>query len=256
VLAVKGARVSDFNGITLSGGDLLTNPDMPQGHEVKGWWDNEGCNVSTQSLTVQGMRPGGGGDGGNMMTIGEVKATNLGKDSERGEYYSVVASVTFFSKEKTLYKACTNQSDGRDCNKKVNDNGDGTYRCEKCSKDNTDFRWRMMLSFNLGDATDNTWASCFQEQGERLLGVKSDELGHFLENDEEKYNAIFAEATFKSWSFRMRAKEDSYNDETRLKHTVVSLEEVNFEAHCKRLIQEIEKMGGSLPDRVNRSSYM
>jgi len=254
VLAVKGARVSDFNGITLSGGDLLTNPDMPQGHEVKGWWDNEGCNMSTQSLTVQGMRSGGG-DGGNMMTFGEVKATKLGTNSERGEYYSVVASVTFFSKEKTLYKACTNQQDGRDCNKKVTESGDG-YRCEKCAKDNTDFRWRMMLSFNLGDATDNSWASCFQEQGERLLGVKSDELGYLLENDEEKYNAIFAEATFKTWSFRMRAKEDNYNDETRLKHTVVSMEEVNYEAHCKRLIQEIEKMGGSLPDRVNRSNYM
>jgi len=254
VLAVKGARVSDFNGITLSGGDLLNNPDMPQGHEVKGWWDNEGCNVATQSLTVQGMRSGGG-DGGNMLSIGEVKATNLGSNSERGEYYSVIASVTFFSKEKTLYKACTNQQDGKDCNKKVQENGD-TYRCEKCAKDNTDFRWRMMLSFNLGDATDNSWASCFQEQGEKMLGVKSDELGHFLENDEEKYNAVFTEATFKTWSFRMRAKEDSYNDETRLKHTVISLEEVNYEAQCKRLIQEIEKLGGSLPDRVNRANYM
>jgi len=254
VLAVKGARVSDFNGITLSGGDLLNNPDMPQGHEVKGWWDNEGCNVATQSLTVQGMRSGGG-DGGNMLSIGEVKATNLGSNSERGEYYSVIASVTFFSKEKTLYKACTNQQDGKDCNKKVQENGD-SYRCEKCAKDNTDFRWRMMLSFNLGDATDNSWASCFQEQGEKMLGVKSDELGHFLENDEEKYNAVFTEATFKTWSFRMRAKEDSYNDETRLKHTVISLEEVNYEAQCKRLIQEIEKLGGSLPDRVNRANYM
>merc|ERR1719319_2201127 len=59
----------------------------------------------------------------------------------------------------------------------------------------------MMLSFNLGDATDNSWATCFQDQGEKMLGVKSDELGHFLENDEEKYNAVFTEATFKTCSF-------------------------------------------------------
>merc|ERR1719187_322630 len=244
VLAVKGARVSDFNGITLSGGDLITNPDMPEGHEMKGWWDNEGCNMSTNSLTVQGQRAGGV-DGANMKTFGEVKAEHLGQGAERGEYYSVIGTVTFFSKEKSLYKACSNVMDGKDCNKKVMENGDG-YRCEKCNKDMTDFRWRMMLSFNVGDATDHTWASCFQDQGEKLLGVKSEELGHAMENDEEKYNAIFTEATFKTFNFRIRVKEDTYNDETRLKHTVIALEEVNYEDHCKRLIKEIVELGGQL----------
>ena len=59
-----------------------------------------------------------------------------------------------------------------------------------------------------------------QETAEKILGVKSDELGYWLETDEEKYNAVFQEATFKTYSFRMRVKEDNYNDESKLKHTV------------------------------------
>ena len=47
--------------------------------------------------------------------------------------------------------------------------------------------------------------------------MKSDELGYWLETDEEKYNAVFQEATFKTYSFRMRVKEDHYNEESRLK---------------------------------------
>ena len=30
VVVVKGAKVSEFNGVTLSGGDIICNPDMPQ----------------------------------------------------------------------------------------------------------------------------------------------------------------------------------------------------------------------------------
>ena len=40
VVAVKGARVSDFGGVSLSTGFSSTiqfNPDLPQSHELRGW---------------------------------------------------------------------------------------------------------------------------------------------------------------------------------------------------------------------------
>ena len=67
-----------------------------------------------------------------------------------------------YSKDKALYKACGEEVDGKVCNKKVVENGDGTYRCEKCARDKATFKWRIMLQINMADATDNTWASCFQ----------------------------------------------------------------------------------------------
>ena len=67
------------------------------------------------------------------------------------------------SKDKALYKACgENLGDGKECNKKLVEQGDGTYRCEKCMRNKEEFKWRIMLQFNMIDCSDNNWATCFQ----------------------------------------------------------------------------------------------
>ena len=77
-----------------------------------------------------------------------------------------------------------------------------------------------------------------------------------MERDEERYNQIFQEATFKTFSFRMRAKEDTYNDERRMKHTVVAIEAVDWEKQCSNLIKEIEQLGGQVPSGIDRAMYV
>ena len=42
ILAIKGAKVSDYNGVslgTLMSSVLQVNPDLPQAHELRGWYD-------------------------------------------------------------------------------------------------------------------------------------------------------------------------------------------------------------------------
>ena len=85
----------DFNGVSLSGGDILVNPDLDLAHELKGWWDSEGCRQEMSSITVAGARGGDGGSQGPAKIIGEVKQDNLGY-GEKGDYYNTMATVTFF----------------------------------------------------------------------------------------------------------------------------------------------------------------
>ena len=67
------------------------------------------------------------------------------------------------SKDKALYKACgESQADVKECNKKAIDQGDGTYRCEKCGVNKPQFNWRAILQINMADCSDNLWATCFQ----------------------------------------------------------------------------------------------
>ena len=44
-----------------------------------------------------------------------------------------------------MYQACP----GENCNKKVIDQNDGTYRCEKCNRSYQNYKWRMILSVRL-----------------------------------------------------------------------------------------------------------
>merc|ERR1719348_2111912 len=118
VIAVKGAKVSDYNGVTLSGGDLLCNPEIEQTSTLKGWWNTKGRSTEFSSMTVAGQRSGGMGSNDAFKSLGEVKAEQLGTQGERGDYYNTMATITYFQKDKALYKACPNQVDGRECNKK------------------------------------------------------------------------------------------------------------------------------------------
>eukprot|EP00088_Acartia_fossae_P046737 TRINITY_DN5054_c0_g2_i1.p1 TRINITY_DN5054_c0_g2~~TRINITY_DN5054_c0_g2_i1.p1 ORF type:complete len:620 (+),score=202.71 TRINITY_DN5054_c0_g2_i1:71-1930(+) len=256
VIAVKGTRVGDYNGVTLSGGDLLINPDLDQTSKLRSWWDTQGRSTDFSSLTVAGQKSGGMGGDGSLKSISEVKMENLGHHSDRGDYYSCMASITYFQKDKALYKACPNQVDGRDCNKKVQENGDGTFRCEKCSMNLNNFKWRLMLSINMGDYSDGVWATCFQETAEKLLGRSSEEVGNLSEQDEGDYNKVFTDASFKTYSFRMRAKADEYNDEKRVKHTIIAVDNVDYAAMNKMMIKELESAGQTLPNGINRDKYM
>ena len=47
-----------------------------------------------------------------------------------------------------------------------------------------------------------------KDVAEKILGVTAAELGQLFETDEDQYNAVFTEATFKSLQLRMRVKEE------------------------------------------------
>lgn len=65
-----------------------------------------------------------------LKTIGEAKDENLGM-RDKTDYFTTAAVVAFIKSENFSYPACANP-DG--CNKKVIEDGNGTYVCDKCDK--------------------------------------------------------------------------------------------------------------------------
>merc|ERR1712088_86891 len=124
-----------------------------------------------------GMRGGGDmGIGTNLKMIGEVKRENLGFGVDgKPEYYSTTGYISVIQKDKALYQACTQVNDGKPCNKKVLDQGNGTFRCEKCNIQMEDFNWRLILSMCMADSTDNQWMNCFQERAEQEEDTRAGE---------------------------------------------------------------------------------
>ena len=64
---------------------------------------------------------------------------------------------------------------------------------------------------HVADEYHSTWVTCFQEQGEILLGVSAQELGEARQEREEKYDAILQKLDFKSYFMKLRVKVDKFN---------------------------------------------
>lgn len=60
VILIKNGRITEFGGgksIAIgSGGSFKINPDMPEGHKLRGWFDNSGgeteISVSAKSVVI------------------------------------------------------------------------------------------------------------------------------------------------------------------------------------------------------------
>ena len=63
---------------------------------------------------------------------------------------------------------------------------------------------------HVADEHHSTWVTCFQEQGEILLGVSAQELGEAREERKEKFDAILQKLGFKSYFMKLRVKLDKF----------------------------------------------
>lgn len=241
VISVKGCRLSDWGGrslSSLSSSQIIVNPDIEEAHRLRGWYDSVGNNATYTEYKREGGDMSAASGTTNWKTFADVKAQNLGH--EKAEYFTVKGTVVFMKKENCMYTACPKP----DCNKKVVDQSSGKYRCEKCQTEFESYKWRIILNVNLADFSDNHWVTCFQETAEHMLGKKSEELGKLREEDEAAFDHVFAEANFKSFIFRLRAKMETFNDENRLKTVCMQASSVNYKDYNQKLISDIEALLG------------
>lgn len=212
VVAFKGTKVSDFGGKSLSlmsSGTMSVDPDIPDAHRLKGWYDSAGR--TDNFATHQGLSSMGGATGrkDDLKTISQVKEENLGVDDQA--YYSIKATIVFIKQENFAYPACSSQG----CNKKVTEIGDGTWQCEKCNVAHDKPEWRYILSLNVADHTGHQWLSCFDETGRAVLGMSANELMEIKDNDIDKFGALVEQANCKKMAFRCRAKMDNFGEVQR-----------------------------------------
>ena len=240
VLAVKGSRVGEFNGgknlSTISSTVLQLDPDIPEAHRLRGWFNTVGRNEEAKSISR--AFGGAGGASGPWLTFKEAKDMELGFKGP--EMYTIKATVSLIRIENSLYKSCPTDS----CKKKMIDQANDMYRCEKCDKEYPNFRYRLLASLSLADWTDNQWATAFSEEAEKILGITAQELGELQQNDNDAFLEKFGDATFKSFIFKIRVKSEVFSDENRLKATCVNVSPVDYKVYNDHLITQIKELAG------------
>ncbi|XP_017771674.1 PREDICTED: replication protein A 70 kDa DNA-binding subunit [Nicrophorus vespilloides] len=238
VVVIKGGKIGEFGGgknLAVSmNGFLKYNPDIPEAFSLRGWYDNGGCNEEASNISA---RSNMGGFQANWMSFREVKDQDLG-NVEKGYYYQTAGTVILVRAENIFYKACPQEN----CNKKIVDLENGTYRCEKCSSEYPNFKYRLLGNVNVGDWSGNQWVSMFSSELEILLGKTAQEVGEIAETDNDGLMQITNEANFKQYTFRCRAKMEKYNDEARLKTVAIKVEPLNYKEYNSHLISRIQQL--------------
>ncbi|CAO2819718.1 unnamed protein product [Amaranthus hypochondriacus] len=244
VLALKSARVYEFNGKgvgTLSTSQLFIEPDFPEAQRLKEWFARDGKNLPSVSISRETTSLGAWAD--VRKTISQIKDEKLGT-SDKPDYITVCGTISFIKMDNFCYTACPVKNAERQCNKKVTNNGDGTWRCDKCDQTVNECDYRYILQLQIQDHTATTWATGFQEVGEEIMGIPAKDL-YYLKNeaqDDNKVTEIARAAVFTKYIFKLKVKEETYSDEQRVKSTVMKAEKVNFVAESRYLLELMSKM--------------
>ncbi|KAG8702561.1 Replication factor A protein 1 [Ceratobasidium sp. 395] len=242
VIAFKGVKVGDFGGRTLSlvsSSTMSFHPDIPEAHALQGWYSSEG-----QSFDFKSQSTGGGGGGGpttfkreEMKTLQAVKDENLGMNDEgRADFFTVRATVIHIKSDNIMYPACGSDN----CSKKVTEVHDG-WRCEKCEKTFPKPVYRYIMSLSVADYTQTAWLQAFNEPGEMILGMTASDLHDMKEEDEAAYTAVVEKASSQTWIFSCRAKQDTYQDQARVRYGINRAHKIDYAQECRAMLEAIKQ---------------
>ncbi|RDX56449.1 replication factor-a protein [Lentinus brumalis] len=233
VIAFKGVKVGDFQGRSLSmmsSSSMHMNPDIPEAHALRGWFDAAGSDQTFQAHTS--TFTGGGGitfDRAEVRNLNEVKTAEFGM-SDKPEYFCAQATIMHIKNDTISYPACPSQG----CNKKVVELGD-SWRCEKCDKSYPKPQHRYMVSMAVSDYSGQAWFSGFNDVGETIFGMPADELVDIRERDDSQFNQVVERAIGTTYNFACRAKQDSYNEATRVRYAINRIMPLNYREETKYL---------------------
>ncbi|KAF2495110.1 replication protein-like protein A 70 kDa DNA-binding subunit [Lophium mytilinum] len=245
VIAFKGVKVSDFGGRSLSllsSGSMDVDPDIDEAHKLKGWYDAEGRQGNYTSHA--GLAGNTGGRKQEYKTVQQVKDEEAGLGEET-VYFNLKASIVYVKQDTFAYPACSNDVDGRTCNRKVVEDNPGEWRCERCSIAHPRPVYRYIMSANVSDYTGQLWLSLFDKEGTVVMNMTADQLTEMKASDEDQGTTVshdaFLEATCKTYDFRVRAKMETFQDTPRVRYQVQFINQLDFKRECARLIETLKK---------------
>jgi len=228
IIAFKGVKVGDFGGRSLSmysSSTMSINPEIDECFALRGWYDAIGAESSFQSHT---STFGGAGSSGvfersQLRNLHEVKESQVGLTDKGPENFSTRATIMHIKGDNISYPAC--QTAG--CNKKVTEIGD-SWRCEKCDRSFPKPEYRYLISMAVADWSGQAWLQGFNDVGMLVFEKTADELNEIKERDESEYNVIMHRASCKTFNFACRAKQDTYNDQVRVRYGITRILPPNY----------------------------
>ena len=238
VIAVKGARVGDFNGITLGtlGSTSITiDPEVPETSSLRTWWDS---GAATQAPPVN-LSGGGGGLGGGSdrrVRLYQVKSEHMGSEG-KAEWVETMATVQFVKQERICYPSHP------ETKKKLTRHDENSPWTDESTGNTVDKPvYRYLMSIQLIDHTGQQWVSCFDDAGVSLMGCSADEMMELQDTDENSYSGRINAVTFSHGLFKLKVANDDWQGEVRQKVVIQRYTKVDYAAEASKLADLIKRL--------------
>ncbi|KAF8163440.1 hypothetical protein B0H34DRAFT_695492 [Crassisporium funariophilum] len=226
VIAFKGAKVSDFGGRSLSmvsSSTMQINPDIEDCFALRGWYDSQGSNQTFQAhANAAGSSSTFAFNRSEIRSLDEVKQAGYGMP-DKPETFSARATVMHIKSDNISYPACPTAN----CNKKMIEMG-GSWRCEKCNLSFAAPEHRYIMSLAVADYSGQAWLQGFNDVGTAVFGMTANELLEIKDRDISEYNVIMHKANCNTYNFSCRAKQDTYNEMTRIRYGISRIQPLNY----------------------------
>ena len=170
VLVVKGAKVGDFQGRSLSltsNSSLVINPQLPEAEAMY-----HQCAAAKQAgAPMRSLTTAGGERGMEPLAGRHTLSLIRGEDSalgrsDKADFITVKATMSFIKNDdpaRLWYTACPTPQ----CNKKVTESGLG-WNCEKCRVQHANCTRRYIMSATM---MDHTGQVCTQSQSGAAIAI-------------------------------------------------------------------------------------
>lgn len=89
------------------------------------------------------------------------------------------------------------------------------------------------------DHTGSAWVSMFNDQSAAILGVSAADMMQLKESNESRFTDQLQSINFKRYTFKLKAKLESYNDEQQVKLTASNVSHFDYGQECHKLVDII-----------------
>ncbi|RIB13295.1 hypothetical protein C2G38_1906428, partial [Gigaspora rosea] len=240
VIACKNVRVGDFQGrnlTLLNDSQAIRDPKIKETKSLLDWYNVHGSYSKFTPLNASRFTMQYDDD---IKTLEQIKYEKLGQD-DNVDSFLIMATITYIKKGTISYTACPT------CYKKVIEK-DNEWQCGKCSQSYQEPEHRYLLSCVLGDFTDNTMLTFFNDTADSIMGINVKELIRLKDEDEDSYHSCFEEASCKPYFIKCRAKtntyitENTYEERSSVRYNAMSIAPVDYVIRAKKLYQIISNM--------------
>ncbi|ORD93936.1 RFA1 [Enterospora canceri] len=226
VAVFKGFRASEYNGIALGSvgsAQILVNHDIREVVELTAWYETVGKNVVLEKPRASGRR----------QMIGDLIESNA-------EFGVIWGTVVFVKEDQLLYTSCP--SDG--CTKKVTQEENGEFRCEKCNEVFAECGYRYMVTMCVSDFTGQFWMTAFDNAAQKMLGMGAKELNALRETDLDEVAAAVKGVVGREFTMKLRIRDHIYNEEVTKRVNCLDADSVDKKLAMRQMLHQIDKADG------------